>query len=558
MGHTSFQLSRRAFLRAGLLAGGALALGPQFFRQAFAAGPVTVGPGPYGELQPYDANGIALPPGFSSREVARGGSLVQGSTPPYTWHQATDGQATFATLGTGGGPDGGWILVANSEMPAPAAGGVSAVEFGPDGGVERAYRILTGTAANCAGGPTPWGTWLSCEEHDQGQVWECDPTTLAPVVRPALGTFTHEAVCVDPVGRRLYLTEDKGDGCWYRFTPDSYPDLSAGTLEVAKVAPGPEGTVTWQRVPNPNGGAANPTRNQVAGAARFRGGEGTWYDDGKVYFTTKGDDRMWVFDIAASSLEILYDPTETGPDAPLSGVDNITVAPSGDIYVCEDGRDHDICVITPQFEISRFLTLHPDIHSGPPDGSQFGDNETVGVVFSPDGKRMYFGAQRSFGVAGVEEDPAGVVYEISGPFRRAPGQPPGDGGGGTGGGGGGGAVVGGPRAGDRTPPRVLLSARRRVSIRRFLRHGLPVDLELDEPSGVVAELRIPTPGENETIARGEASAALRDKAALRLEPTARARELLRGRDQVRAKLKVVAADAAGNRTAARRTVTLVR
>jgi hypothetical protein len=94
--------------------------------------------------------------------------------------------------------------------------------------------------------------------------------------------------------------------------------------------------------------------------------------------------------------------------------------------VCEDGRDHDICLITPEFEISRFVKLHPDIHSGPPEGSPFEDNETVGVVFSPDGTRMYFGAQRSFGVGGMEAIPAGVVYEVRGPFRQLPG---GDGGG---------------------------------------------------------------------------------------------------------------------------------
>jgi hypothetical protein len=143
LGHTSFQLDRRAFVRAGLSSAGALALGPAFLERAFATGPVIVGGGPYGRLQPYDANGIALPAGFRSRQIARGGKLVPGTS--YPWHFATDGQATFPTLGAGGRPNGGWILVANSEVPLPGGGGVSGIEFAPNGKIKRAYRVLAGT-----------------------------------------------------------------------------------------------------------------------------------------------------------------------------------------------------------------------------------------------------------------------------------------------------------------------------------------------------------------------------------------------------------------------------
>lgn len=532
VGHASFQLNRRELLRAGLAGAGALALGPAFLRRAFAAGPVTVGPGPYGALQPYDSNGIALPPGFTSREIARGASPVMGSNPPYVWHNATDGQATFGSLGANGGPDGGWILVANSEMPAPGAGGVSGVEFAPDGGVERAYRVLTGTTSNCAGGPTPWGMWLSCEEHDQGQVWECDPSGARPgVARPALGVFKHEAACVDPVRQRLYLTEDQRDGCLYRFTPSVYPDLSSGLLEVARVDGA--GGVSWAAVPNPGGGALQPTRNQVAGATRFDGGEGTWYDRDFVYFTTKGDDRVWALNVVTSRLEVLYDPEVVGPDAPLSGVDNITISPAGDIYVCEDGRDHDICLITPDFEISRFLKLDRTIHGGPPSGPIEG-NETVGVVFDPSGTRMYFGAQRSFGVGGNPNLPAGVVYEVSGPFRSP---------------------------GLSTFSGLRVRARRRMSIERFLRHGLPIDLELDGTAGVRAELRAPTVARGDksrfaTVGTLETDVAVEGRTTLRIEPTKRAKRVLADRDALVARLKVVATGANGHRAVARRRVKL--
>lgn len=532
MGHTSFQFNRRSLLQAGLVAAGGIALTPGYFKRAFAAGPITVGPGPYGPLQPFDANGIALPAGFQSREIARGLSLVPGTL--YPWHQATDGQATFATL-SGGQPDGGWILVANSEMPIPLAGGVSGVEFAPNGDIERAYRVLAGTTSNCAGGRTPWGRWLSCEEYDQGMVHECDPTTTnIGVARPELGVFAHEAVSVDPIREQLYLTEDEGDGCLYRFTPDDYPDLSSGLLEVAQVDA--LSKVTWAPVPDPGGGLLNPTRTQVAGAAHFRGGEGTWYDEGIVYFTTKGDQRVWALDVVAQKLEILYDEAAVGPSAPLSGVDNITVSPSGDIFVCEDGADHDICMITPDYEISRFLKLHPDIHAGPADPSPFADNETVGVVFSPDGTRMYFGAQRSFPVAGIDAIPAGVVYEITGPFRQT-------------------------RGAKGAKARVKVKRRRHIS--KYLRRGLPIKLGLDDPAGVKATLTVKGIGKDgrkrrRTIGRAASSVALQGDAALKVEPTKSAKKWLRGRKHAEASVRVEITDAPGRTTVTRHPVTLFR
>jgi secreted PhoX family phosphatase len=386
-------MHRRRFLAA---TAATAVLGPSLWRTAIAA-PVA-GDGPYGPLGEPDANGVRLPAGFRSRVIARAGVPV-GLT-GYVWHPAPDGGATFAT------DDGGWVYVSNSEVPF--AGGVGAVRFDAGGEIVGAHRILSGTSMNCAGGPTPWGTWLSGEEHDWGEIWECDPHGLGQgTALPALGTFSHEAAAVDPKRGHVYLTEDQPDGLLYRFTPDTPGDLTSGVLEAAAVDGAPDGPVRWLPVPNPN--PVHPmtaTRHQVEGATGFRGGEGCWHHKGTVYVTTKGDNRVWAYDCATSTIAVVYDD-DLVEGTPLRGVDNVTVARNGDVFVAEDGDDMQICIISNGGDgavtVAPVLEVPGHLHS-----------EITGPAFDPSGTRLYFSSQRGPAPGGP-----GITYEVSGPFRGA-------------------------------------------------------------------------------------------------------------------------------------------
>lgn len=397
-------LTRRDLVRAGVGTAAGVAVSGGLLSRALEAmaAPAVPGIGPYGPLGSPDGNGVRLPEGFTSRVIARTGEQI--GPRPYTFHTLPDGMGTYRT------DDGGFILVSNSESPdLPELSwtiGTAAIRFDRDFEVTDAYPILERTSINCAGGVTPWNTWLSCEEFDRGRVFECDPFGREPAVaHPAMGVFKHEASVIDPIGRQAFLTEDLGDGCFYRFVPDRYPDLSKGRLDVAIVDP--DGRVVWVPVPDPEYKGLVPTRKQVAGATQFKRGEGAWYDDGVVYFATTQDDRVYAYYCASETLEVLYDGVALGDDAPLHDTDNVTVSPvSGDLYVAEDAGDHQICLISTEGQAAPFLQLP---------GSDHASSELTGPVFDPTGNRLYFSSQRAVG--------GGMVFEVSGPFRRTRGEP---------------------------------------------------------------------------------------------------------------------------------------
>ena len=389
-------MDRRRFLACSAAGFCGATLGAAFWRKAFAQ-PAVPGPSPYGPISSApDDNGLRLPRGFKSRVVAVAGRPVQHTALP--WHPAPDGGACFPVS------DGGWAYVSNSEVPV--GGGVSMIRFNEKAKIVDARRLLVGTQVNCAGGPTPWGTWLSCEEWDGGLVWECYLDGQPAKPRPGLGQFTHEAAAVDPLGRALFLTEDEPDGRFYRFVPQSWPSLDVGVLQAASVtwddATHLGGSVEWKSAPS-QFPALPPSsaRSWPVDTTAFIGGEGCWYDGGFVYFTTKGDNRVWAYNDATQRLEVIHDP-RVHPDSPLSGVDNIVVSSFGDIYVAEDGGDMQLCLITPDRIVAPFLQVVG--HDG---------SEVTGPAFNPSGERLYFSSQR-----GSTGDPLhGVTFEVRGPFR---------------------------------------------------------------------------------------------------------------------------------------------
>lgn len=341
------------------------------------------------------------------------------------------------------------VVPSNGNMYDQLGGGTTTVMIGPNRRVISQYASLAGTIRNCAGGPTPWGSWITCEENvslpgasggvtkKHGYNFEVPASANIQVAEPtpltAMGRFNHEAVAVEPVTGYVFQTEDRGDSCFYRFRPNIQGDLqSGGVLEALKItdsrAPNMEAatgshntamgyrelkgtplSATWVQidVADPAGDTVR-VEGRSKGAARFTRGEGAWYGNGQTYFVcsnggNNGIGQVFAYksDLADSSrgtLTLVVEAVAAADPANniLAAPDNICVAPFGDLFLCEDGSGSEHVVgVNRAGDLYRFAT------------NVLNESEFAGSCFSPNGKTMFVNIQSP-----------GITLAIWGPWTR--------------------------------------------------------------------------------------------------------------------------------------------
>ncbi|MFH8801338.1 PhoX family protein [Streptomyces sp. NPDC017936] len=447
-------LARTGAVGAGIVFSGALS---ELFTESAAAR--ALGHTGYGPLVPDPHGLLDLPEGFRYRVLSREGERLRSGEGPVPSNH--DGMTALP------GRRGRVHLVRNHENRHTAAHGVPTVEgltydpagkggctaltLAPDNGVLDERVAIAGTAVNCAGGPTPWHTWLTCEEtedragtngytKDHGFIFEVDPSDphrTGAVPLTAMGRFQHEAIAVDPRRGVVYETEDafeKPFGLFYRFLPEKplggVGSLRAGGRLQAMRVPGVADLssiretgaafdgVEWVDVPDPLA-ARTAIRFQdfgPKGITHAQKLEGCYWGGRCVYFVSsfaRGSDgsaadhygQIWRYDPERRrlTLVIVFGP-DTDVRLPGESPDNICLAPGGGLMVCEDGNGaQHVFGVTRGGEVYAMARGRQNI--GTPEEPEWG--EFAGVTFSPDGRTMYVNCYTP-----------GTTFAVTGPWRR--------------------------------------------------------------------------------------------------------------------------------------------
>ncbi|GAA3816583.1 MULTISPECIES: alkaline phosphatase PhoX [Amycolatopsis] len=455
-------LSRRDLLRTGAASGlGVIVAGSvDAIAAPAAAAQVTRATG-YGPLVDDPAGLLALPKGFRYKVIAQSGvtKLETGEFTP----SDPDGMACFRS-----GRD--FVLINNHEIggsephrtPAlagltydpGAGGGTTTIVVDREGNRKSEYVSLAGTHNNCAGGETPWGTWLTCEETEQraggvyqkdhGYVFEVDAfdrdANLEPVPLKFLGRYSHEAVAVDPKTSEIYLTEDASgpNGLYFRWVPPkgfrggkgalralalSEGGDTAGRLQAMSAfkgsrhigdlseatTPGTRYKVRWVDVPDRDARTVSVRKQFEPGqVTHSRKLEGAYWGDGGAYFVAsyarisdgsvnEHDGQVWFYDPRAETIELktIYGVNpDPEADTDYDGPDNITVSPHGGLILAEDGEG-----------LSHLVGVTRDGKSYPLARNDLNDSEFTGPVFSQDGRILFACIQSP-----------GHVFAITGPW----------------------------------------------------------------------------------------------------------------------------------------------